>query len=69
MQNFVLFHAIETEIGLFENFGETAPPTELHEPKLHHCYFQIIHILHIIFCAILSTRNRDQLSPKILGKG
>ena len=41
MQNFVQFHAIDSETELPQEFWENeiaAPPTELHVPKLHHCY-------------------------------
>ena len=41
MQSFVLFHAIDSELELSQNFEKneiTASSTELHVPKLHHCY-------------------------------
>ena len=42
MQNFVRFHAKESEIEPQQKFwinGVAEPPTELYVPKLHHCYF------------------------------
>ena len=42
MQNFIQFHAVESEIELSQEFWENriaAPPTELHVSKLNHCYF------------------------------
>ena len=42
MQNFVQFHAIESEIELSQEFGKNEiaePLTELYILKLHHSYF------------------------------
>ena len=42
MQNFVRFHAVESEIELPQEFRKTkqnsSVPTELYVQKLHHCY-------------------------------
>ena len=37
MQNFVRFHAVESEIEVPQENGTAAFPTELCMPKLHHC--------------------------------
>ena len=42
MQNFVRFHATESEISLSQEFWKNekgTPPTKLHAPKLHQSYF------------------------------
>ena len=65
MQDFVRFHVIEPEIELSQKFGKNgvaAPPTEIHVSKMRHL---MIYTLHIHFCGISFTRNRDQLIPKI----
>ena len=67
MQNFVLFHAIESKIGQSQEFWEKRSSRA---PFLTKCtqiaLFLLImmYILYTISCGVLSTKNRDQRIPK-----
>ena len=70
-QNFIQFHAVESEIELLQEFREkrnSSPPNELRNPN---CFIVIsydIYVLYINFCAISSKRNRDLHIQKISKK-
>ena len=70
MQNSVQFHAIELEL-LPQEFWEKHNRRACYLAiciEIASLLFQMIYILYINFCAILSTRNRDQYSLKISEK-
>ena len=71
MQNFVWFHAIESEKKLSQKFWEKRNSSALYWAICTHIaslLFLMIHILHINFCTISSARNQDQGIPKISEK-
>ena len=65
MQNFLRLRAVESNVELYhKNFeGEkkknpnSSVPIELHAPKLQHCFFLILCIIHRNFNAVLSTKK------------
>ena len=68
MQNFVRFQAIESEIKLSEEFWKkqnSSVPYRVICSQIVSLLFLIMYILYINFCAILSTRNRDQFILKV----
>ena len=71
MQNFVRFHSIEIKIKLWQKMWEkqnSSAPYRAICTQITSLLFLMICILYINFCAILSTRNRDQRIPKNLEK-
>ena len=68
MQNFVQFHAIESNIELSQKFWEklnTSAPYWAIYIQIASLLFLLIYILCINFCSISSSRNQDQRIPKI----
>ena len=68
MQDFVWFHATESEIELPEEFWGKCNSSATYRAiytQIASLLFLMISILYIKFCAISSTGNRDQLIPKI----
>ena len=70
MQNFVRFHAIESEIKLSQKFWKK----EIAAPLLSYIFqnasilYLMLHIVYIIFGEILFTRSRNKLITKISEK-
>ena len=68
MQNFMRFHAIESEPRLSEEFGEKRNSSTLYwdmYSQTASLLFLMIHIPYINLCAISLNRNRKQHIPKI----
>ena len=68
MQNFVRFHAIESERALSQKFWEkriTKAPCKDICTQIASLLFLMLYILNINLCAMSSTRNRDQRILKI----
>ena len=69
--NFVRFHAIESETEQSRKFWKKRNSSDPYKDictQIASLLFLMMQILHIHFCAISSTRNRDQVIPKILEK-
>ena len=63
---------IESEIELLLEFGEKQNSRALYRAtytQIPSLLLIMVHILYANFCAISSSRNRDQCIPKISGKG
>ena len=68
MQNFVQFHAIESEIELAKQFRKKRNSSAPYRDKcsqIASLLFLMMYILRINFCELSFTRNRDQRIPKI----
>ena len=74
MQNFVWFHAIQSQIELSQKIWKKRNSSIPYWAYMLRCaqiaslLYLMIHILNINFGAISSTENRDELIPKILKK-
>ena len=72
MQNFVRFHAIESEIEQPQQFRKkrnNSVPYRAIYTQIASLLFLMIYIFYTNFYPISSARNRDQRIPKITGKG
>ena len=68
MRKFVRFHATESEIELSQEFWKKRNSSAPYRAACTQIVALLLIMMCINFCAILYTRNRDLLTPKIPGK-